>query len=123
MVLVKHQTLLRGFPNWDVSRVWSETTSKAVFGAQFWCLWVAILIGISQNGRCVQIEIVGCQAQNGLKASINGSKIFDMVLHGPYTLFKIVFVGLNWIIFTKLAIYLVLQLDFICPAHSASEKT
>ena len=81
MVLVKHQTLLRGFPNWDASRVWFETTSKAVFGAQFWCLWIVISIGISQNGRCVQIEITGCQAQNVLKASVNRSKTFDMVLH------------------------------------------
>ena len=26
MAFVKRQTLLTGFPNWDVSRVWSETT-------------------------------------------------------------------------------------------------
>jgi hypothetical protein len=26
MALFKRQTLLTGFPNWDVSRVWSETT-------------------------------------------------------------------------------------------------
>ena len=40
----------------------------------------AISIRISQNGMCVQIEIVaacataGCQAQNGLKVSINEGK-------------------------------------------------
>jgi hypothetical protein len=28
MALVKRQTLLTGFPNWDVSRVWSETSGS-----------------------------------------------------------------------------------------------
>jgi len=28
MALIKCQTLLTGFPYWDVSRVWSETTDR-----------------------------------------------------------------------------------------------
>jgi len=32
MAFVKHQTLLTGFPNWDVSRVWSETRGSKMGG-------------------------------------------------------------------------------------------